>query len=85
MPKPLKHFEREVRRVRHLSAWIVLAGQADQECQVMDISANGAKVVADIPSLVPSRFELTFMQSNAKRRVCNVIWRRGKMIGVQFA
>jgi hypothetical protein len=85
MPKPLKHFEREVRRVRHLSAWIVLAGRADQECQVMDISVNGAKVVADIPSLVPSRFELTFMQGNAKRRVCNVIWRRGKMIGVQFA
>jgi hypothetical protein len=85
MPKPSKHFEREVRRVRHLSAWIVLAGRADQECQVVDISANGAKVVADIPSLVPSRFELTFMKGNAKRRVCSVIWRRGKMIGVQFA
>jgi PilZ domain len=79
-----KHFEREVRRVRYTSAWIVLTGQADQECQVMDISKNGAKIVVQIPSHVPQWFELAFLHDSTKRRTCEVIWRRGKMIGVQF-
>ena len=84
MRTPTKHFEREVRRVRHLSAWIVLTGRANQECQVMDISKNGAKIVVGVPSHVPQRFELAFLQDATKRQACEVIWRRGKMIGVQF-
>jgi hypothetical protein len=84
MRTPTKHFEREVRRVRHLSAWIVLKGQANQECQVMDISKNGAKIVLGVPSQVPQRFELAFLHDATKRQVCDVIWRRGKIIGVQF-
>ena len=84
MRAPTKHFEREVRRVRHLSAWIVLTGQANQECQVMDISKTGAKIVVGVPPHVPQRFELAFLQDATKRQACEVIWRRGKMIGVQF-
>jgi hypothetical protein len=84
MRTPTKHFEREVRRVRHLSAWIVLTGQANQECHVMDISKNGAKIAVQIPSHVPQRFELAFLQDSTKRRACEVVWRRRKMIGVQF-
>src|SRR6266481_4041226 len=30
MPKPTKRFEREVRRVRYLSAWLFVNGQAGQ-------------------------------------------------------
>ena len=84
MRTPTKHFEREVRRVRHVSAWIVLTGQANQECDVMDISKNGAKIAVQSSSHVPQRFELAFLQDSIKRRACEVIWRRGKMIGVQF-
>jgi hypothetical protein len=51
----------------------------------MDISKNGAKIIAAMPSQVPDRFELVFTQGDAKRRLCDVIWRRGKIIGVQFA
>jgi PilZ domain len=79
-----KHFEREVRRVRHVSAWIVLTGQADQECQLLDISKNGAKLVVGTPSQVPQHFELAFVQDSTQHRLCEVVWRRGKMIGVQF-
>jgi len=84
MRTPTKHVAREVRRVRYTSAWIVLTGQADQECQVMDISKNGAKIVVQIPSHVPQRFELAFLQDSTKRRTCEVVWRRGKLIGIQF-
>jgi hypothetical protein len=37
MRKPIKHFEREVRRARHLSAWIKVQDRAVVECEVMDI------------------------------------------------
>jgi hypothetical protein len=85
MRTPSKYFKREVRRARYLSAWIVEAGHTDRECQVMDISKNGAKIIAAMPSQVPDRFELMFTQGDTKRRLCDVIWRRGKVIGVQFA
>jgi PilZ domain len=84
MREPTKHFERQVRRVRHVSAWIVLTGQANQECDVMDISKNGAKIAVASSSHLPQRFELVFLPDSTKRRACNVIWRRGQMIGVQF-
>jgi PilZ domain len=84
MPNPARRFAREVRRARRLSAWLVTNGIAQTECQVLDISANGAKIVASIPSEIPARFELAFFQGENKRRVCEVVWRRGKLLGVKF-
>jgi hypothetical protein len=84
MPTPTKHFEREIRRVRHLSAWITVQGRASTECQVMDISKNGAKIVSEIPSAVPNRFQLAFSEGG-QMRSCEVIWRRKRMLGVKFA
>jgi hypothetical protein len=76
-----KHSEREARRTRHLSAWIKVGGRAHCECQVLDISKHGAKVMVD--SVVPDRFELAFFEGG-QHRVCEVVWRRVKMIGVKF-
>ena len=50
----------------------------------MDISINGAKIISAMPAQVPDRFELAFTQGDDKRRLCEVVWRRGKVIGVQF-
>jgi len=79
-----KHFKREVRRARHFSAWINVNGRTASECQVLDISNHGAKVVVEIPSAVPDNFELAFFQGGQKR-ACTVIWRRIKMVGVKFS
>jgi hypothetical protein len=76
-----KHLEREVRRTRHLSAWIKVEGRAHCECQVLDISTHGAKVI--VASAVPDRFDLAFSEGG-QHRVCEVVWRRAKMIGVKF-
>jgi PilZ domain len=76
-----KHFAREVRRARHLSARIKMAGRADRECQVLDISTQGAKIV--VAPAVPDHFELAFFEGG-QNRVCEVVWRRAKMIGVKF-
>ena len=84
MSKPTKRFEREVRRVRYLSAWLIVKGQADRECHILDVSSHGAKIAVQMPSEVPARFELAIFRNDEKRRVCKVVWRRGKMLGVKF-
>jgi PilZ domain len=78
-----KKAKREVRRTRHKSAWIVINGSATSECQVLDISKDGAKVVVEVSSSVPDRFALMFFQGG-QNRACEVIWRRAKMLGVKF-
>lgn len=78
-----KQFEREVQRARHFPAWISVNGRALSECQVLDISNHGAKVVVEMPTAVPDHFELAFFQGGQKR-ACTVIWRRIKMLGVKF-
>jgi hypothetical protein len=82
---PAKQVKRAARRVRHLSAWIVQPGRDDCECQVMDVSANGAKIISPTPTQVPDRFALAFTKGDDKPRLCEVAWRRGKAIGVRFA
>src|SRR5260370_19572122 len=84
MPRPTKHMGRALRGDRYASAWIFLNGGADSECQVLDVSLHGAKLVAREPSEVPARFELAFLQNGQKRRICEVMWRRGKMLGIKF-
>jgi hypothetical protein len=84
MRPPSRQVKRGVRRIRLVSAWIVVPGRDAVECQVMDISANGAKIIPAMPSQVPDRFELAFTKGDDKHRRCEVVWRRGKTIGVQF-
>jgi hypothetical protein len=62
-----KTFEREVRRVRHLAAWVNVNGSARCECQVLDISKQGAKVVVQMPEVIPDHFVLAFFHGDQKR------------------
>ncbi len=66
------------------TAWSVINGRADRECSLMDASPATAKVVVEDSSSIPERFELAFFQAVDKRRKCEVIWRRGKLLGVKF-
>jgi PilZ domain len=84
MPKPINHIKREVRRARRISAWIRVQDRTIAECHVMDISKNGAKLVATTSSLIPDRFQLAFTE-RGEIRSCEVIWRHGKIFGVKFA
>jgi PilZ domain len=84
MPKPIKHVVREIRRTRHLSAWIKEQDRIIAECQVMDMSKNGAKIVAATSSVVPNCFQLSFFQGD-QPRTCEVIWRHANVFGVRFA
>jgi hypothetical protein len=79
-----KTTKREVRRmIRQQSAWI-MNGEAMTACQIMDISKRGAKIVPAGSSFVPARFELAFTPEDRKRQACEVVWRRGRMLGIKF-
>ena len=69
--------------IRQQSAWI-MNGEAITECQIMDISMRGAKIVPQGSSVVPARFELAFSPEDTNRQACEVIWRRGRMLGIKF-
>jgi hypothetical protein len=82
--KPTRYFQRQVRRARHLPAWLAWQGQTGYEVQMLDVSRGGAKVITDRSATIPERFEMAFAPGDQKRRPCEVIWRRGKMIGIRF-
>ena len=65
-------------------AWIVIDGRADRECSIPDGSPAGGKVVVEDGCRIPDRFELAPFQAIEKRRKCEVIWRRGKVLGIKF-
>lgn len=62
---------------------LVETGQPDRACVVLDISSEGAKIVLADSSALPDRFELAFAASGPPRS-CELIWRRGKVVGLKF-
>ena len=56
----------------------------NHECQVLDISLNGAKLVAEIGVEIGNRFKLSTAPHALARQRCEVVWRRGKMFGAMF-
>ena len=80
----LKIKRQQVRRRRHQSAWITLGdGTANHKCQVADVSQSGAKITVDTAVEVGSLLDIAFVPRAATRR-CEVIWRRGKTLGIRF-
>jgi hypothetical protein len=77
-----KYVKREVRRARWIVARMVADGLS-VECHVLNLSRHGANLVSDLANTLPSRFELAFSTSGDRRK-CSVVWRRGRMVGVQF-
>ena len=78
--------KREVRRRRHfISAWITVEGSfVNRECQLIDVSETGAKIILDWGTNLPTRFLLKRIPNSARNTVCNVMWRRGRMLGIKF-
>ena len=64
------------------SGVIVSAGYSDIKCQILDLSDGGARLMPADPVHCPKRFVLQPLAGPA--RECEVIWRRGPMIGVRY-
>ena len=85
MSKVAPQRRRLLRRMRQHEAWITFdRGVQSYECQVLNISADGAKLVTGVAAPVGTTFRLSTVPQALVRRSCEVIWRRGRTIGVKF-
>ena len=83
MPPAAK--KREARKSVHQPGWITLdGGFAARPCVVQDLSSTGAKVTVDDANVLPGRLRLAFSRDARTGRSCEVVWRRGKTVGVKF-
>jgi hypothetical protein len=77
--------KRDVRRSVQQSGWITLdGGFAARPCNVLDLSSSGAKLVVDDASSIGNKLRLAFTRDTRTGRNCEVVWRRGKTLGVRF-
>ena len=77
--------KRESRKSMHQSGWITLEGGfAARPCVVQDMSSSGAKVTIDDPNTLPAKLKLAFTRDARNGRNCEVVWRRGKSVGIKF-
>jgi PilZ domain len=76
---------RERRKSLHQSGWITMEGGfAARPCVVHDISTSGAKVTIEDPNTLPAKLKLAFSRDARTGRNCEVVWRRGKSVGIKF-
>jgi len=80
----LKVKRQQLRRRRHQSAWITLdGGPANHRCEVADVSEAGAKISLSGMVETGGQFSIAFVPRGARRR-CELVWRRGNMLGIKF-
>ena len=77
--------KREARKSLHQPGWVILdGGFAARQCVVQDLSSSGAKITVDDASVLTGRLRLAFTRDARTGRSCQVVWRRGKSLGVKF-
>src|SRR3982750_1773044 len=85
LSKLSRNKKRETRKSLSQPGWITLdGGFAARQCVVKDLSTTGAKVTIDDPNSLPAKLRLAFSRDARTGRRCEVVWRRGKSVGVKF-
>jgi hypothetical protein len=86
MRSTVKTVARAVRRARRIQARLLRPDCVDRPCTVVDVSAGGAKIVVQGDEAIAARFELFELAfaDNGPRRLCELVWQRGKTAGVRF-
>ena len=78
--------KRDARRSVQQAGWITLdGGFAARPCQVLDLSASGAKITVADPTSITTKLRLGFSRDGRSGRPCDVVWRRGQTLGIKFA
>jgi hypothetical protein len=77
--------KRESRKSVSQPGWLTLEGGfAARQCVVLDLSSTGAKITVDSPQSLDAKLRLAFSRDARTGRNCEVVWRRGKTLGVKF-
>lgn len=81
----LKDQRKAPRRLMRYTAWIAIAPKKLHGCVLSDISETGARIDVEDSKIVPDRFPMFLSRNGSARRVCTVVWRKPKQVGVTFA
>jgi PilZ domain len=77
--------KREARKSLRQPSWITLEGGfAARACVVEDLSSTGAKLSVEDKNTLPAKLRLAFTRDARNGRPCEVVWRRGRTVGVKF-
>jgi hypothetical protein len=77
---------RSVKRrfVRHGAKLARADGVTLGPCQMLDISATGARLKIEPSQRIPDHFLLVLSHTGNLFRKCSVVWREGNTMGVKF-
>lgn len=65
--------------------WIVTArGAPPRRCSIFDITPTTATLIVDPEVSVPDRFALYTSFKDRRGRLCKVVWRNERQIGLEF-
>ncbi|HZQ12431.1 MAG TPA: PilZ domain-containing protein [Pseudolabrys sp.] len=73
------------RRPIRYAAWIGIKQGELHGCALSDISDSGARIDVEDSKLIPDKFPLFLSNNGAARRMCTVVWRKPKQVGVTFS
>ncbi|WP_245258733.1 PilZ domain-containing protein [Afipia broomeae] len=86
--KPMAVFRKESRKPRHTTrhdAWMLLdGGFAKRNCTILDLSSGGARIKLIDTGPIGNNLSLALTGDVRKVKHCRLIWRKDKIIGVEF-
>jgi hypothetical protein len=66
-------------------AWLEVGNDARlRRCKLIDISANGARLIVEDAENTPDSFNLLLSRFGSPSYRCNVVWKQGDEMGVEF-
>jgi PilZ domain len=76
---------RSIREYVDFPAWIDVGdGSQPRKCTVVDVSEDGARVMAAFPAKLPKEFWLLLSKDRTRRRRCRMVWRSDTQVGIQY-
>jgi PilZ domain len=66
-------------------AWLEIGNDSRlRRCKLIDISANGARLIVEDVENTPDSFNLLLSRFGSPSYRCNVVWKQGDEMGVEF-
>lgn len=76
---------RHMRRTVNMAVKLVTTPDGPlRDCVVLDISEGGARLEIDPPDEALQEFTIVFSPTGHPCRLCRVVWRANKQVGVEF-
>ena len=76
---------RTSRQAVNSPAWLEIGNDARlRRCKLVDISANGARLIVEDVENTPDSFNLLLSRFGSPSYRCNVVWKQGDEMGVEF-